>query len=131
MCNCGICNFCDLVITTLLGIVLAVLVFFFPIPGILIGVGITLALSAIILFLTVGLTTFLRDDKLNCLCNNVRCLLVSTIGTIIATIIALSIFIILPGSLAIAILFFFIGLFATLMLFTFARLITCLACRNL
>lgn len=128
MCNSCICNICDLIVSTILGIVLAVLVFFFSITGITTGLWIILSLGLGILILTSFLISSYRNNI--CACRNARCLIISTLGTIIAATIAISISSIVPGLLSIAILFFFVGLFSILMLSSLARLLICLACCN-
>lgn len=118
-CNCILI----LAIAAVLGIIVGVVAFNVAIPGIIIAISVTLALSALILILLTKLVVKVKDY--DCLCNYLRCLALGIVGTIITAIIALSVTIV-TGSIAIAILLGLLTAFGLTTLLSFVGLILCI-----
>ena len=115
-----------LAIAAVLGIIVGVVAFNVVIPGIIIAIGVVLALTALILLLLSFIVLKVKGNENECLCSYIRCLGLGIVGTIITGIIALSITI-ATASVAIAILLGLLTAFALTTLLAFVGLIVCIA----
>ncbi|MDP4152044.1 MAG: hypothetical protein Q8865_01195 [Bacillota bacterium] len=114
------------IFSIVVGIVIAALFAYNRIPHISVSCLIALALAAITLIILSVLSSAAgRSAALaKCVCFQGRCLLLSTIGTIVSTLIALSISLNHAHFLA-AVLIFFVFTFLTMMLTTLTALLHC------
>lgn len=118
-------SFISILIGIISGIIVGYNVYLALIPEIVIGLWVGLGIglgTLLILFLT---SLFICGRKESCICENGNNLIISALGTIVTTIIGLSITIV-PESIGIAILIGLATLFLIMTLLTIVKTIYCL-----
>ena len=118
-----------LLIGAILGSIVGYFVYTTAIAGIVaaLWIGFGIGIGALLLLTIIALFAYSKKER--CVCNNGTCIAIAAIGTIITTIIGLSITI-TTGVLLIAALIGLATLFLSITLFAILRLILCLIYAN-
>lgn len=130
-CNFNACSFLGVFISILFGALIGVLFAFGLIPNIVISAWIAFGISvlALIFLMLTVITAATNPSKAltRCLNNNTTCLLVAIFGTLIFTLVALSI-VLTTTSILIIIIVAISAFFFTLLIIALIALIACIVC---
>lgn len=131
-CNFSACSCISILIAVLFGVAIGILFFFDLIPAAIvttwIAFGVAIFALAVLIIGVLFAAASSSGALIRCLCSNAVCLLVGIIGTLITTIIALSIDL-ATGVVGIALLFGVGAFFFLLTVIALIALILCIVCR--